>query len=63
MKPQLLHEVPVHVLGGRFLELGDGHEPEDDEEGDDDPDVDDRAVGVNPHRLGQVLKSDILAKH
>ena len=58
MKPKLLHEVPVHVLGCWFLELRDGHQPEDGEEGDDDPDVDDCAVGVDPHRLGKVLNSN-----
>ena len=54
-----LHQVPVHVLGGRFLELGDSDDEEDGEEADVEADIDDCPVGVHPHRLWQTLEMGV----
>ena len=51
-----LHQVPVHVLGGRFLELRDSDEEEDGEEADVESDIDDCSVCVHSHWLWQPLQ-------
>ena len=44
-----LHQVPVHVLGGWFLELGNSDDEKDGEESNVQSDVDDCSVRIHPH--------------